>query len=725
VVTRHLLAPALLLLTAAASAQTIRTYTETAAGPNSRPLGYPVPLPVESLTPVDGFRSYASLHARHQALDLASADIRGEVVGNTQQFGRPVWAYVVGDADALTMDGFAEGSFIVNANTHAREWQAPEVSTGMIEYLAANATDRGMVRYLLDNTRLVIIPVQNIDGLLQTQRFPTQVIVGQDPVDPADWPRDGRMRRKNMRDADEVLATLGDHLRGVDLNRNHAPYFGPLSGGGGSPNPNSLTFHGSAVHSEAENRALDAAIALAGPSRLRLGQDLHSFGMVFFSGNAGDNRLNAIQSTLIGRMVSHHLVASRGARFPNGRGYVQSPDPPGAGIGTAAEFFATSYLVPSWTLELEPRNSATEYGGSGDSHGGFIPPAAEIRRVREAWATTQALAFYHQAGPPRIARVTVSDAQTGERRHVSQWVRSGAGRALVVLRDLPLLRGRSYRAAIAFDKPMRWRVDGAVAQFPGLNVPLTPDIALTVAGQTATPGAGSAWTESADRTLRYRDDTFEAILQVPPGASAATARLRVAARDLAGMAIDSNPATAVDWVLGSWFGYEDEAGLDGDAGGADNTIAIRTDTVEGERVVASLQAGTLAEGRAARLILQRMAPGPALAIAAGYAGGTASAADIALSDATATWASGESGWRVVGVRAVADANAEGDEDAWIQLAVTSGVARLPTAALAVRVTNPRRTEVEAEHRCRSAAGLCPTAAPVAAEAAPTVLSTQR
>ncbi len=699
-VTRSAIALLLGLSALAADAQTIRTYTETAAGPNSRPLGYPVPLPVESLTPVDGFRSYASLHARHQALDLASADVQGRIVGSTQQYGRPIWAYVLSDPDATTVDGFPEGAFIVNANTHAREWQAPEVSTGIIEYLAANAGDRGMVRYVLDNARLAIIPVQNIDGLLQTQRFPTQVVVGQDPTDPADWPRDGRLRRKNMRGADEVLTTLDDHLRGVDLNRNHDPFFGPRSGGGGSPNPNSLTFHGGAPHSEAENQALDRSIELAGANRLRLGQDLHSFGMVFFSGNVGDQRLNALQSTLIGRMAAHHRVTSRSARFPSGRIYAESPDPPGAGIGTAAEFMATSFLIPAWTLELEPRNNATEYGGSGDSHGGFIPPAAEIRRIRDAWATTQALAFYHQAGPPRVARVTVSDAQTGERRVVAQWVRSGPGRALVAFRDMPLLRGRAYRMAVAFDKPMRWREAGTVVQFPGQDVPLVPDLQLVVDATPMSPVASSgAWMDGVERTLRYRDDSFEATFQVPasPGSPGGTARVRVSARDLAGLALDAHPETPVDWVLGGWTGYEDEAGSPGDTGGTDATLTMRLHNQESERVVATLQSATLAEGQSTRLILQRMQPGPALTIGATVVPGSASATDVSLAGASASWASGESGWRVIGVSAPPDAIAEEDEDAWIQLAVTSGVARLPTAGLALRVTNPTRLEVETVH----------------------------
>jgi len=43
-------------------------YTENDNSGNNIALGYPVPLPVDSLTPVDGFRTYNSLDLRHKQL---------------------------------------------------------------------------------------------------------------------------------------------------------------------------------------------------------------------------------------------------------------------------------------------------------------------------------------------------------------------------------------------------------------------------------------------------------------------------------------------------------------------------------------------------------------------------------------------------------------------------------------------------------------------------------
>src|SRR5262245_1675211 len=68
-------------------------------------LGYPVPLPVDSQTAVDGFRSYASLHARLQDLALGSGDIERRTLGQTRA-GRDIHAYVLGDNDDVTAEGF-------------------------------------------------------------------------------------------------------------------------------------------------------------------------------------------------------------------------------------------------------------------------------------------------------------------------------------------------------------------------------------------------------------------------------------------------------------------------------------------------------------------------------------------------------------------------------------------------------------------------------------------
>ena len=61
----------------------ILTYTESDNTGNNIALGYPVPIPVDSLTPVAGFRTYDSLFARHQSLLMMHDEVDGQIVGET------------------------------------------------------------------------------------------------------------------------------------------------------------------------------------------------------------------------------------------------------------------------------------------------------------------------------------------------------------------------------------------------------------------------------------------------------------------------------------------------------------------------------------------------------------------------------------------------------------------------------------------------------------------
>ena len=199
-------------------------YVEQASGADQFVLGYPPPVPQDSATPLDGFRSYDALHARHQDLMLRHDFIAGSRVGESLQ-GRGIWMYLLGDEDDLTDNAGPESSLLISGGLHAREWASPELTTGLIEAVAAGAGDDWLHDYVNENVRFAVLPVVNPDGFVQTQRYPDRVIVGADPEHPSVAPRDGRMRRKNMRGADGVLASLPDHLSGVDLNRNHSPYW--------------------------------------------------------------------------------------------------------------------------------------------------------------------------------------------------------------------------------------------------------------------------------------------------------------------------------------------------------------------------------------------------------------------------------------------------------------------------------------------------------------------
>ncbi len=541
-----------------ANAQEVETYTEF-GGPLA--LGYPVPLPVDSLTPVDGFRSFASLQARHLDLAFSSNRIEPIVIGRTLE-GRPIIAYRFGDRNKRTAEGLREGAMLINGTIHAREWQSPEVVTEIFERLALNDRDDGLFEYLSDNANIIVIPTLNIDGFLQTQRWPDQVVLGE-----TGSPRDGRQRRKNKLDVDDDLFTLEDHLLGVDLNRNF-----PVGFGGGSPEPESIVYHGPFPLSEVESQALTAAAELGPENRLRSFVDIHSFTKLLFIPNTGNARRDAITESLSQKVQS--TLASFGSN------YALIPLAVGDVIGATDEFFAETYQVPSWTFEIEPdENGGLNYGGFGAPNDGFMLPDSQIARVRDEVAQQQVMLFYHQAGPPSIVAVRVIDRSNGKTVYRADWKVRGNGkrRVLRVRTNKRLRADRPYRLWVAFDKPMRVRQAGDVVPFPGLIQPNLPMVELSAEGQSVSFESLSWLNEpgkAPDGYRRYEDDAFAADFTLPAGLDGTPLQLAVTVADFALQQLDANPRTPVDWVDGAWSGYEDETGTEGDVGGTDSTLLI-------------------------------------------------------------------------------------------------------------------------------------------------------
>jgi hypothetical protein len=548
----------------------IFTYTESDNAGTNIALGYPPPLPVASLTPVEGFRDYDSLFARHQSLLLVHDEVAGEVVGQTLA-GRDIWAYVIGDANAATAEGFAEPAALVNGGIHAREWQTPEAVTALFEALVAGKADGGFVQYLVENLKTIVVPVSNVDGFVQTQLYPVNVT-----ADRAQ-PREGRMRRKNLRNPetngfiDSDIATVADNFWGVDLNRNSQQGYGQQNRS--STSPTSLVNRGAAPESEPELLALHQAATLGPDSRLRFYSDTHSFGQDYFAPQPANARLNAITETLSLRMIA-----------ASGRNYVYGPDPAGTpGIGTTADHFAFELEIPAWTLELEPANGGQDYPGGLASHGhsGFILPAAEAPRMRDDVVRQYLLGFYRQSGPPAAIAAEIRETGSGDVVYRARWDRaSSSTRALTVEVNEALVPGGNYRLWVAFNKPMRIRDAGGdvvpyAGQGPGAAIGTATLEIPSLAGADVAL-AGGAWLDAPggapDGYLRYADDAFAVDFNLPGslGVAAATpAVLFLDVMDLAEMALDADPASAVDWGGGHWLRYEDVAGDDGDAGGTD------------------------------------------------------------------------------------------------------------------------------------------------------------
>ncbi|HET6564667.1 MAG TPA: M14 family zinc carboxypeptidase [Xanthomonadales bacterium] len=556
-------------------------------------LGYPVPLPVDTPMPFDGFRSYAGLHTRHQDLMASSPLVHGQVIGQTGD-GRDIWAYRLGDGNLFTRNGQPEAAMLTNGGIHAREWQTPEVVTGIMELLHDSQHDNYLGSYLGDNVNVIVVPVLNVDGFMQTQRYPKHSWLGTDIGNPNTSPRDGRMRRKNMLGADESLDTSSDHLQGVDLNRNNAPYW--ATSNSSSADNRSLIHHGQAPASEPEIQALQSAAQLGPPDQLALYTDVHSFSQRHFWVRNSNMRLGQQTVEVLNTFSNFHIA------YPAGKWYQFSSlvqTVVNAGIGTTDEFFTHNYQVPSWTLEVEPGdNAGVDYGGLGrNGHDGFILPESQIRRVREQLAETFAVTYYRQAGPPSVSAVRVTDAETGAVVFDAEWDHLPPGTRALNRHTIQALRlGRGYQAWIAFDKPMRWRVDGQPAALPGAPAG-TDDIvlALRVNGtELSSVISNQRWLDQpSDSPDGYRHYVFDALgfdFQLPADSTntaavngEVSAELEISAFDMTGQRTDANPATAAHWENGAWSGYENSSGTDlTDTGGSDKTIQVSLSSAAAE-----------------------------------------------------------------------------------------------------------------------------------------------
>ncbi|NND44076.1 MAG: hypothetical protein HKN58_02040 [Xanthomonadales bacterium] len=597
--TRRLLALALALCTQAAAAQVLTEWVETdlANDPYKLALGYPVPIPVNTPTPFAGFRSYAGLHARHQDLAATTPWVHPEMIGTTRQ-GRTIWAYRLGDGDFETIYGLPEPATLTNGGIHAREWQTPEVVTGILELIATFEGDNHFYDYLRDNVNMIVIPSLNIDGFLQTQRFPSTNYLETDISNPSGSPRDGRMRRKNMLGVDEVLNTTGDHLFGVDLNRNNSPYW--ATSGSSSSDNRSLVYHGSSAISEPETQALDAAAALGPADQLRVYTDVHSFSQVLLWSKNNNARQAAITAGMLNFFNQHHR------RFPAGKIYPfhQSTNVgTNVGIGATDEHFYQVYQVPSFTLEVEPSQPiafglshpelpgwGADYGGVVENgHDGFILPESEVPRVRTELAQTFAAVYYRQAGPPNIQAMRFVDDATGAVVFEAEWDITGPQQRTLHHQQIqPLQLGRDYTQWVAYSKPMRWRAGGEVVPFQGLSEGFLSVLGGTdVASQTLTTSVTSTtWLDQAggapDGYMHYEDDAVAIRFQYPLdatnlGAVSGTtdATIRNTAWDITGILVDADPSTIAHWANGNWVNYENTQGADSDFGGEDATISVQ------------------------------------------------------------------------------------------------------------------------------------------------------
>lgn len=556
---RRLLLAGLLCLPLNAQTRIIE-YTNTQTGPDTIALGFPVPRPVDTPDRFDGFRSYAGLQQKLGELAFTTPELGTLPLGNSLD-ERAIRGFVFGQQNASP----DIAGMLQTGTVHAREWASPEVLTHIVERLVEGLDHDGLERYLADHASILLVPVINPDGFFATQQAATSTRVEEDPAGDADTPRDGRMRRKNLRDTDGDLNTAGDSLEGVDLNRNIGRFW--ARSGRSSADPESIVYHGSSEASEPETLALKQAAAWFAADQLRLYIDTHSFGRIFFFNDTGNSRLSALTRELVGKL----------RRVP-ARDYTSAAEISQTGIGANDEYFAYEFQVPSYTLELEPgTDQSAEYGGNpGVSHSGFILPENQIARVREEAYAMALLAYYHQAGPPHLAEVSLRHGETGALAYRRRWEDRDGRRVAVNEQQETLQTDVTYTLNLLFDKPMRLLDSQQQPRgYAGQAQPQEPVLRLYAEGAERVLPESGRW-----QTRHYTADTYVTTLQFD-AALGTHARLGVQVRDLAGLALDTDPTSPVSWRAGHWQDYEDTDGRSGDTGGEDKHTCFSLDSTIG------------------------------------------------------------------------------------------------------------------------------------------------
>lgn len=143
-------------------------------------------------------------------------------VGATSHEGRAIYVLEITKKDC----GIDKINYLVTGTHHAREWISTEVPLAYIEYLTSGYGSDEAVTALLDNTRIVFVPMLNPDGGVFSRTS-------------------SRMWRKNRRQPE------GESYVGVDNNRNYPYQWG---GAGASSWSGSNTYHGPTPASEIETQ---------------------------------------------------------------------------------------------------------------------------------------------------------------------------------------------------------------------------------------------------------------------------------------------------------------------------------------------------------------------------------------------------------------------------------------------------------------------------------------
>ncbi len=203
------------------------------------------------------YRSYSEFTAELKALaDAQPALVRSVEIGTSYE-GRPIEGVEIAVGVNRTDDG--RPVYLNFGGHHAREWPSAEMPMEFaIELVDRYEAGDPRVVSLLQDVRIVIVPVVNPDGYTASRDFPGN---GPNPaVDDdsnatlvASATGQGAYRRKNCHLTSPGVPCGLATGQGVDLNRNYGAYWG---GPGSSSDPTSQAYRGTEPFSEPESQAV-------------------------------------------------------------------------------------------------------------------------------------------------------------------------------------------------------------------------------------------------------------------------------------------------------------------------------------------------------------------------------------------------------------------------------------------------------------------------------------
>lgn len=292
------------------------------------------------------------------------------------------------DIYALTLTGPDTGEnpiadrpvVLWNGGQHAREWVSPMTVSYIASKLADDYGSDPRVTDLIDNTRIVIVPMMNPDGYLYT------------------WSTE-RFWRKNRRNN-------GDGTFGVDLNRNWGFEWG---GDGASPFSDDDTFHGPSAFSEPETQVMRDLAASLG-DKLVSHIDYHTYSQLILwpLGYAEGVQTPEPDRTFfddLSTALSDEIFAYSGVFYDP----IQSVDLYPA-AGTCSDWHYGDLGVKSLTFELRP--------GAGAGFGGFDPDPSVILPTAQENYEAAKLFVERTTLPITFAHEGVGVVPTGEMTEV-------------------------------------------------------------------------------------------------------------------------------------------------------------------------------------------------------------------------------------------------------------------------------------------------------------------